>query len=167
MRQRNLKSKKTFYKGDNPKTTNICILKSHIANVFSCTVQLGWMLHRNTNDSYRGQGKSFRNILLKGRIVQGTENTQSDNCRFLVYIPSWWKNKPWLERVGGALHSAHPPPDTSVTITYKVAVYAPAEKADTLHLFHLHPIFTLWFKGHNQRFLYFLYRSFFYVTMDI
>jgi hypothetical protein len=34
---------------------------------------------------------------------------------------------------------AHPLPFTLVTITYKVAVYAPAEKADTLSLIHLYP----------------------------
>ena len=28
---------------------------------------------------------------------------------------------------------------TLFTITYKVAVYAPAERADTLHQFHLYP----------------------------
>jgi hypothetical protein len=32
-----------------------------------------------------------------------------------------------------------PPPVTLFTITYKVAVYAPAERADTLLLFHLYP----------------------------
>jgi hypothetical protein len=31
-----------------------------------------------------------------------------------------------------------------ITITYKVAVYAPAEGADTIPLFHLYPICTLW-----------------------
>ncbi len=31
------------------------------------------------------------------------------------------------------------PPFTLVTITYKVAVLAPAERADTLPLFHLYP----------------------------
>jgi hypothetical protein len=31
------------------------------------------------------------------------------------------------------------PPFTQFTITYKVAVYAPAERADTLPLFHLYP----------------------------
>ncbi len=34
--------------------------------------------------------------------------------------------------------SAPPPPFTIVTITYKVAVYAPAEGADTLPIFHLY-----------------------------
>jgi hypothetical protein len=33
---------------------------------------------------------------------------------------------------------ARPPPFTTVTITSKVAVYAPAEWADTLTLFHLY-----------------------------
>jgi hypothetical protein len=36
--------------------------------------------------------------------------------------------------VGGG---ARPPPFTTFTITSKVAVYAPAEWADTLTLFHL------------------------------
>ncbi len=34
---------------------------------------------------------------------------------------------------------ARPPPFTLFTIMYKVAVYAPAERADTLPLFHLYP----------------------------
>jgi hypothetical protein len=38
-----------------------------------------------------------------------------------------------------------PTPFQTITITYKVAVYDPAERADTLPLFHLHPICTLWF----------------------
>jgi hypothetical protein len=29
-----------------------------------------------------------------------TEHTESGNCRFLAYIPSWWKNLPSLVRVG-------------------------------------------------------------------
>jgi hypothetical protein len=40
----------------------------------------------------------------------------------------------WLVRVGGA----RPPPFTTITITSKVGVYAPAEWADTLTLFHLY-----------------------------
>jgi hypothetical protein len=39
-----------------------------------------------------------------------------------------------------ALAGARPPPFTLVTITYNVAVYAPAERADTLPLFHLYPL---------------------------
>jgi hypothetical protein len=40
----------------------------------------------------------------------------------------------WLVRVGGA----RPPPFTTITNTSKVAVYDPAEWADTLTLFHLY-----------------------------
>jgi hypothetical protein len=40
----------------------------------------------------------------------------------------------WLMRVGGA----RPPPLITFTLTSKVAVYAPAELADTLSLFHLY-----------------------------
>ncbi len=38
------------------------------------------------------------------------------------------------------------PPFTLFSITYKVAVYryAPAERTDTLHVFHLYLICTLW-----------------------
>jgi hypothetical protein len=39
-----------------------------------------------------------------------------------------------------------PTPFHSVTITYKVAVYAPAERADKPPLFHLYPICTLCFE---------------------
>jgi hypothetical protein len=45
------------------------------------------------------------------------------------------KISPGLVRVGGA----RPPPFAVFTITYEVAVYAPAEWADTLPLFHLYP----------------------------
>ncbi len=40
----------------------------------------------------------------------------------------------WLVRVGGA----RPPPLITFTLTTKVGVYAPAEWADTLTLFHLY-----------------------------
>jgi hypothetical protein len=36
------------------------------------------------------------------------------------------------------VHGARPPPFSLFTITYKVAVYAPAEWADTFTLFHLY-----------------------------
>jgi hypothetical protein len=39
---------------------------------------------------------------------------------------------------------ARPPPFTIFTITYKVVVNAPAERAATLHVFHLYPICFLW-----------------------
>ncbi len=70
-------------------------------------------------------------------ILYITEHTQSGNDRFLAYIPSRWKNQPWLVRLGGYTHT---PPHlfTLFTITYKVAVNALAERADTLHLFHLY-----------------------------
>ncbi len=32
------------------------------------------------------------------------ECTQSGDCRFLAYVPSWWKNQPWLMRVGVHAH---------------------------------------------------------------
>jgi hypothetical protein len=51
-----------------------------------------------------------------------------DDGRFLEYIP-------WLVRVGGGL----PHPFTLFTITYKVAMYAPADSGDTIHLFYLYP----------------------------
>ncbi len=55
---------------------------------------------------------------------------ESGNGRFLAYIPSRLKNQPSLVRVGGA----RPPPFTLFTITYKIAVYAPAEWACTYSL---------------------------------
>jgi hypothetical protein len=33
-----------------------------------------------------------------------TEYTQSGNCRFMVYFPSWWKNQPWMVREGVHAH---------------------------------------------------------------
>jgi hypothetical protein len=45
------------------------------------------------------------------------------------------KINPGLVSVGGA----RPPPLTLSTITYKVIVYAPAERADTLTLILLYP----------------------------
>ncbi len=45
---------------------------------------------------------------------------------------------------GGGVHGARTPaPFQPITITYKVAVYAPAERVDTLPLFHLYPIYTV------------------------
>jgi hypothetical protein len=66
---------------------------------------------------------------------QSIQYTQSGNIRFLAYIPSRWKNQPWLVRV--EVHYPHPL--TLFTITHQVAVYAPAEGADSLSLFHLYP----------------------------
>jgi hypothetical protein len=66
------------------------------------------------------------------------QSTHRGNCRYLAYIPSWWQNQPWLMR--GCTPTAFQP----TTITYKVAVYAPAERADTLPLFHLYLLCILW-----------------------
>ncbi len=32
-------------------------------------------------------------------VIYTTEYTQSGNDRLLAYIPSWWKNQPWLVKV--------------------------------------------------------------------
>ncbi len=53
----------------------------------------------------------------------------------MAYIPPRWKSQPRLVRVGGA----RPPPFARSTITYKVVVFTPAERADTLPLFLLYP----------------------------
>jgi hypothetical protein len=42
-------------------------------------------------------------------------------------------------RVGGCT----PTPFQPITITYKVAMHAPAQRSDTLSVFHLYPICTL------------------------
>jgi hypothetical protein len=72
---------------------------------------------------------SFQNSSFWKSIVTTTEYPKSGNGHFLAYIPSCWKNQPSLVRVGGA----SPPPFTIYTIKYKVAMYAPAERADTVH----------------------------------
>ncbi len=41
------------------------------------------------------------------------------------------------------MHGARPPSFTLFNIMYKVVVYAPAKRADTLPLFHLFPICIL------------------------
>ncbi len=48
------------------------------------------------------------------------------------------ENQPWLVRLGGCTHTPSPYLFTLFTITYKVAVNALAERADTLQLFHLY-----------------------------
>jgi hypothetical protein len=52
--------------------------------------------------------------------------------------------------VGGA----HPPPFTLVTITYKVVLYAPAEWADTLPLFHFYPLYVVCCASHPALCIY-------------
>ncbi len=63
--------------------------------------------------------------------VKPTEYTQRGNCRFLMYLDG----KSALAGEGGGF--ARPLPFTLDTIMY--VVYAPAERADTLRLFHLYP----------------------------
>jgi hypothetical protein len=47
--------------------------------------------------------------------------------------------------LAGEVGGARPPPFTLFSITYKLAVYAPAERADTLPLFFISThICTLW-----------------------
>jgi hypothetical protein len=58
----------------------------------------------------------INSVQVAGSIPQ---STQSSNICFLAYIQSWT-------------------PFITFTITSKVAVYAPAEWADTLTLFHLY-----------------------------
>ncbi len=62
----------------------------------------------------------------------------------IVAIADFWRKfyhdgeKSALAYEGGG-GGARPAPFTQATITYKVAVYAPAERADTLILFNLWP----------------------------
>jgi hypothetical protein len=85
----------------------------------------------------------------KGRRMPGVgvKNTLEENQEADHRVHTEWQrplsgvhsimmeNLPRLVRVGGA----RPPSFTIFTIPYKVAVYAPAERADTLPLFHLYP----------------------------
>jgi hypothetical protein len=84
------------------------------------------------------QMRQPRYILQCPALGDTLSGPQSSNrvaiASFWRTIPSWWKNQPRLVRVGSARLS----PFTIVTITYKVAVYAPAERADTLTLFNFY-----------------------------
>jgi hypothetical protein len=76
---------------------------------------------------------------LSGLRWYSTEYTQSGNDHFLAYIKI---EKPAQSSDG---RGWTPTPFTISTITNKVAVYAPAERADTFPLFLLHPYMcTLW-----------------------
>jgi len=68
---------------------------------------------------------------------------QSGNCRFLAYVHSIMMEK--LAQVGKG-GGARPPPFIIFTITYKVAVCAPAERADILPVLHLYHTCTLCFR---------------------
>ncbi len=69
-------------------------------------------------------------------IGTSTEYTQSGNGRFLAYITSWMMEKSAQPVEGGG---CTPPPFTLFTIAYKVVVYAPTNRTDTLPLFLLYP----------------------------
>ncbi len=73
------------------------------------------------------------------QLVSNTEYTQSGNCRSLACIPSWWKNQPCLVRLEGA----RPHPFT--LIPSHIKLQCTLQRADTLAVFLLHPICTLWF----------------------
>ncbi len=49
---------------------------------------------------------SFQNMYFTPSltITFTPQSTQSGNGRFFSYIPSWWKNQPWLVRVGMHVH---------------------------------------------------------------
>jgi hypothetical protein len=67
-------------------------------------------------------------------VQQSIQYTQSGNCWFLAYIPSWWKNQPRLVGRGGVVY-AHP-----LSLYYH---HVQSCRADKLPLFHLYPICTL------------------------
>ncbi len=64
----------------------------------------------------------------------GLQSTQSDNNHFLMYSPCMMEKLAHAGEGG----SACSPPFTISTILYKVVVYTPAERADTLPLFLLY-----------------------------
>jgi hypothetical protein len=70
-------------------------------------------------------------------VLPQSTNTPSGNGHFLAYIPHpITMVKSAQPGEGGG---ARPPPFTLSTITCKVVVYAPAERADALPLFLLYP----------------------------
>jgi hypothetical protein len=77
-------------------------------------------------------------------VVQNTEYTQSGNVCFLAEYSIM------LEKLGqpGEGGGASPPSFTIFTITYKVKVHAPAERA--LPEFHLYSICTLWYRSYQR-----------------
>ncbi len=95
------------------------------------------------SESYQNcQNRAVSNQMMaegggRGVIVLGvtTDSQSTQSGHFLGYISSRWKNLPRLVRARGA----RPPVLNISTITYKVAVYAPIERADTPPLFLLYP----------------------------
>jgi hypothetical protein len=76
----------------------------------------------------------WHSVYLYGGRGPPTENTELQPLLSGVHSVMRVKSVLWLVRVGGA----RPPPLITFTLTSKVAVYAPAEWADTLTLFHLY-----------------------------
>jgi hypothetical protein len=72
-------------------------------------------------------------VILRSRSAHTTEYTELQPLLSGVHSVMRVKFALAMVRVGGA----RPPPFITFTITSKVAVYAPAEWADTLTLFHL------------------------------
>ncbi len=65
-------------------------------------------------------------------LISGNQGHWIRNGHFLAYIPSWQKKSAQPSEGGGA----RPPPFILTTITYRVVVYAPAERTDTLPYFY-------------------------------
>jgi hypothetical protein len=76
------------------------------------------------------------------------DDNQNPRCGFGHRVHTEWQrplsgvHSIMMEKLSqageGGGGGARPPPFTIFTITNKIAVYAPAERADTLHLFHLY-----------------------------
>jgi hypothetical protein len=73
------------------------------------------------------------NFFLPWFTISITDYTQSGNCYFLAYISIMMEKSAQPGKDGGA----RPPPITISTITYKIVVFTPAERADTLPLYLL------------------------------
>ncbi len=75
-----------------------------------------------------------------GGAGPATEYTPIGDCRFLAYIPSEWKNQPWLVRVGGA----RPPPFSLLPPSTKLqcSVRSSLEGTYTLRISSL-PLYVL------------------------
>jgi hypothetical protein len=74
---------------------------------------------------------------MKSRQVRWYGSTSE----YTPYITSWWKNQPWLVRVG--VHCTPHPLFTLVTITYKDAVLQLRGQIHSLYFIST-PICTLW-----------------------
>jgi hypothetical protein len=111
-------------------------------NIFAYDIYLRCgTLTKHDREPLFGYGNTFDRGLPVGKTK---EYTQSGNGRFLRTFHQknslgWW-----------ALRVHSPSPFTLFTITNKVSVYAPAERAGTLPLFHLYPACTLWVRPRSD-----------------